>query len=386
MKIIKTATKVPIIATVICAVLLQGCSSNNINTTSSNSSIETVDYGQLDVDIDQSNHSFSIKCESVNKDLCLQGKLLTFDHPKTVDVYKIIPFDEEPELFYNPIKEYKRVWFQALTILMGQAVIYSDGTVGTDRLSRDERNSVIKSMERVDSSDIKQMEIIKAALPNATFSDYALRYTYPAIKSDLYQISTFDKKLKRETLADTIKDRSFDYYVIRRSINGIVVGMPYNIDTRYVNYNKVKKEETSIYSEDWKMFYDGVNIYEVHTNDKATEKDIEIYLKDQPVLTFEQAMSKASPTITQMLTDSAKGIKDTHIYAAELVYLTVQVSDMRNVDYYNDYNRVPASYDAYLYPFWAIYILSNQTAAGEDIADHRPLLVNAVTGEVLICN
>ena len=53
MKIIKTATKVPIIATVICAVLLQGCSSNNINTTSSNSSIETVDYGKLDIDIDQ---------------------------------------------------------------------------------------------------------------------------------------------------------------------------------------------------------------------------------------------------------------------------------------------------------------------------------------------
>lgn len=210
-----------------------------------------------------------------------------------------------------------------------------------------------------------------------------MRYTYPVTSSDLYDIRTFDSVRKKEVTADIIKERPFDYYVIRRTFDGIIVGTPENLYTHYAKCDAVKKEETFISSGDWNMFYDGTDIYEVHENNKATVNDIEVYQSNQPILSIEQALKKAAPTLYRFISDSEK---ETRIYAVELVYLTVQVSDMSNVDYYND-DYIPRNNDvAYLYPYWVVYIHSDYMSVGVDEADHRPLLINAITGEEIVCN
>lgn len=360
--------------------LIQGCSVKEIDNSTSNQPTE-VEFEKLKVEIDNDNHSFILKSDELNKEM--KGMILTYEHPDTANIYRIVPYDEEPSLFYNPIKDWQRVWFQALPILNGQTNISLDGTVGNERLSRLERKSVIDSMTKLDATDFKQLELIKTAYPNASFGNYVLRYTYPAITSDLYELRTFDLVRKKEVNADVIKERSFDYYVIRRSIDGITVGTAENLDLHYVKYDADTKEETFVSSEAWKMFYDGTDVYEVHNNDKAAVNDIKIYKNDLPVLPIEQALKKATPTIYRLLSDSGK---ETRIYAIELVYLTVQVSDMSNVDYYND-EYIPRNTDeAYLYPYWVVYIHSNYITVGVDEADHRPLLINAITGEVIVCN
>lgn len=365
---------------VVGAVLLQSCSVKNVDNSATTQPAE-VEFEKLKVEIDKDNHLFILKSEELNQEF--KGKILTYDYPNTANVYKIVPYSGESVLFYNPIKDWQRVWFQALPILNGQTNIALDGTVGNDRLSRLERKSVIDSLTRVDAADFKYFEIIKTAYPNVVFGNYVLRYTYPVTSSDLYDIRTFDSVRKKEVNADVIKERSFDYYVIRRSIDGITVGTAENLDLHYVKYDAGTKEETFVSSEAWKMFYDGTDVYEVHNNDKAAVNDIKIYKNDLPVLPIEQALKKATPTIYRLLSDSGK---ETRIYAIELVYLTVQVSDMSNVDYYND-EYIPRNTDeAYLYPYWVVYIHSNYITVGVDEADHRPLLINAITGEVIVCN
>ena len=365
---------------VVGTVLLQSCSVKNVDNSATTQPAE-VEFEKLKVEIDKDNNLFILKSEELNQEF--KGMILTYDYPNTANVYKIVPYSGESVLFYNPIKDWQRVWFQALPILNGQTNIALDGTVGKDRLSRLERKSVIESLTRVDVADFKHFEIIKTAYPNVTFGNYVLRYTYPVTSSDLYDIRTFDLIRKKEVTADIIKERPFDYYVIRRTFDGIIVGTPENLYTHYDKYDAVKKEETYISSENWNMYYDGTDIYEVHDNDKATVNDIEVYQSDQPILSLEQALKKAAPTLYRFISDSEK---ETKIYAVELVYLTVQVSDMSNVDYYN-VEYIPRNNDvAYLYPYWVVYIHSDYMSMGFDEADHRPLLINAITGEVIVCN
>ncbi len=376
----KKTTLAIVIMTLIAAMLMQGCK-GEITDNSSETQPSSIEYEQLKIDIDNENHCFVIKKDDSNIEM--KGMILTYDHPDTANVYKIVPYDEEPEIYYNPIKEWQRVEFQPLTILNGFPVHYLDGTFGDARLSRSERKGVIDSLTRINAPDFGRMEKIKTSCPNAVFSDYVIRYTYPATDTDLYELTTFDLIRKTEVTVDFIKEKPIDYYVIRRSVGGITVGTPSNIYTHYEKYDDKKKEETLIFNEEWKFLYDGKDLYEIHTNDKATEKNIKVYQSDLPVLPVEQAFKKAAPSINRILSDSQK---ETWIYAAELVYLTVQLTDVSNIDY-NNANYIPRSRnEGYWYPFWVIYTHSNFMSVGADEADHRPLLVNAITGEVILCN
>ncbi len=175
-----------------------------------------------------------------------------------------------------------------------------------------------------------------------------------------------------DTVLDHVKDRQINYFVIRRSIDGIPVGVPELVESDYDVYDKNDNYVRLIASEEYKMFYDGQSIYEVHNNAKATEKTIQVYLKDRNILSLEDAVGKVAVHISDLLSDSVRSGNETYIYAIELVYIS-------DVQFDKDHK-----YEGYLYPFWVIYVHSNYMSAGYDIADSYSLLVNAVTGEVYV--
>ncbi len=342
-------------------------------------------YDLLTIEIDSDNQLFTIRCIETGEDLSFKGLLLTYNCPDRANIYKIIRFDEDPESFYNPIKEWQRVWFQSAALLMGNPE-YRNDMSGYDQLSRSERISIINSTTRLNTMDLSQMNIIKSAFPEDDFCDYVLKSTFPPVETTIYEIFTYDTRLNKTLIADRIINRSFDYYVVRRSINGITVGLPSSIYVHYVNYDALDRIETSIYSDSYSMYYDNKDVYEVHSNNRVNTSTLELYSENRPILSFEDAMIKATPAIYQYISDAETNNKEIYIYAVELVYLTIQKSDMSDVDYYHDETIYYNSYEEFLYPFWAIYVHNNYICAGEDLADHQPLLVNAITGEVVLCN
>lgn len=339
---------------------------------------------ELNIVIDQNNHTYAIWSEKIDKDLYLEGKLLSYDYPETASVYKVNPSDDVSKILYIPIENWTDVFFQSRTLLTGYKILNED-TQSYDRLSFSDRDSVNYSTIRLDTFEVNQIETINKAFPDAFWGKYILRSTYPSVSSSLYEIKTVDTQLRKDVIVDTITDRSFDYYVIRRSIDGIVVGLPGNVDMNYEMYNKVDDIKTSIFSENHIMLYDGTDIFEVHSN-KSNEQDVELYLKDQPLLSFEDAFDKSSPYIYQLLSDSVWENRDTYIYAAELVYMTVREYDLENVSGTHDRFSVSDSYEMYYWPFWVFYVHSNYMTAGYECADRHPILVNAITGEVVLCN
>ena len=385
---------------VLCALIAQGCSDNNsanqslagiplsggsTETTESsaeNSAITGNDYEQLRIETDQDNHSFAIKYIKAGKDYQLDGRMLTYEYPETANVYRIIPSYEDKNVQFNPVEGWTDCWFQAYCSLT--CIIGHNSETGTDEvLSRAERNSVNDSMVRLDNADYKQMAKIRSAFPEAVFGDYTLRFTYPPTNTDLYEINYINPYNRRDNILDTIKGRPFDYYVTRRVIDGITVGLPANADASYLRYDNENNQTTTIENEEWIEFYDGKDIYEVHCY-RANEKDTEVYLKSKPVISVEQAFDKAKPIIIDRLSEN----KETHIYAAELVYLVVTVYDMSN-EIFSDEKTTSDTYETYLYPFWVFYMHSNYKAMGFDSADRDPVIVNAITGESIdpcVCN
>ena len=379
---------------VLCALIAQGCFDNNSanqslagiplsggNTVTTESSAENpaisgTEYEQLRIETDQDNHSFAIKYIKAGKEYQLDGKLLTYGYPETANVYRIIPSYEDRNVQFNPVEGWTDCLFQAyssLTCLIGH-----NSETGTEEvLSKAERNSVNDSMVRLDNADYKQMAKIRSAFPEAVFGDYTLRFTYPPTNTDLYEIDYDNPSNRRDYILDTIKGRPFDYYVTRRVIDGIIVGLPANADLFCLRYDKAMKQTTVIDNEQYIQFYDCEDIYEVHCY-RANEKDTEVYLKSKPVMSVEQAFDKAKPIIIERLSEN----KETHIYAAELVYLVVTVYDMSN-EIFSDEKTTSDTYETYLYPFWVFYMHSNYKAMGSDSADRDPVIVNAITGEAI---
>lgn len=400
MKHFDKAKRTIVIMVVLCALIAQGCSDNNsanqslagiplsggsTETTESsaeNSAITGNDYEQLRIETDQDNHSFAIKYIKAGKDYQLDGRMLTYEYPETANVYRIIPSYEDKNVQFNPVEGWTDCWFQAYCSLT--CIIGHNSETGTDEvLSRAERNSVNDSMVRLDNADYKQMAKIRSAFPEAVFGDYTLRFTYPPTNTDLYEINYINPYNRRDNILDTIKGRPFDYYVTRRVIDGITVGLPANADASYLRYDNENNQTTTIENEEWIEFYDGKDIYEVHCY-RANEKDTEVYLKSKPVISVEQAFDKAKPIIIDRLSEN----KETHIYAAELVYLVVTVYDMSN-EIFSDEKTTSDTYETYLYPFWVFYMHSNYKAMGFDSADRDPVIVNAITGESIdpcVCN
>ena len=389
-------------------ILLNGCSGNiyednsakqtlttiplNIDESSNDSQIilsESVDDTmlgncELSITIDQYNHTYTIQSESIDKNLYWEGNILSYDYPETASIYKVNPSNDESKILYNPIENCPQVFFQSRTLLTGYKK-FNEDTQSYDRLSLSERNSVNYSTIRLSTSEFKQIKTINDAFPDMSFGEYILRSTYPAVSSSLYEIKMVDTQSRKDVIVDTIIDRSFDYYVIRRSIDGIVVGLPGNVDMNYETYNNADDNKIQIFSESQIMFYDGMDIFEVHSN-KANEHDVELFLKDQPLLSFEDALDRSSPYIYQLLSDSVRESVDTHIYAAELVYMTVQEYDLGNVIGPHDRHSVSDNFEMYYWPFWIFYVHSNYMTAGGECADRHPILVNAITGEVVLCN
>ena len=394
MKHFDKAKRTIVIMAVLCALIAQGCSDNNSanqslagiplsggNTEETESSAEKsaisgTDYEQLRIETDQDNHSFAIKYIKAGKEYQLDGKLLTYGYPETANVYRIIPSYEDASVHYNPVEGWTDCLFQAYSSLT--CIIGHNSETGTEEvLSKAERNSVNDSMVRLDNADYKEMAKIRTAFPEAVFGDYTLRFTYPPTNTDLYEIDYDNPSNRRDYILDTIKGRPFDYYVTRRVIDGIIVGLPANADLFCLRYDKAMKQTTTIENEEWIEFYDGRDIYEVHCY-TANKKDTEVYLKSKPVMSVEQAFDKAKPIIIERLSEN----KETHIYAAELVYLVVTVYDMSN-EIFSDEKTTSDTYETYLYPFWVFYMHSNYKAMGSDSADRDPVIVNAITGETI---
>ena len=378
--------KIAITTILVGSLFMQGCTGSAGDNAPTDQSNSNIDNGKINIEIDQANHVFVITSKELGADFRQEGKILTYSYPETANVYKIFPYDNYQDTFiYNPIKEWKVSSFQATILMLGHKA-YKNNKEGKDSLSRAERISVLNSLTRVNVADFKEMDKIKAGYSDAVFADYVVKYTFPATKKDLYEITHFDLKLNYDTVLDDVKDRPLDYYVIRRSINGITVGLPKCVDLWYEKYDSESKIGKQICSEAGKMFYDGTNIYEVHNNANAKENDLEIYLKDQPVMSPEKALNMVATNIYDSLSYSSEIGGKTSVYAVELVYLTVMTSDFGDVDYYNDPIVYWDNDKAYIYPFWVIYKHDNYMSVGEDIAEHKPMLVNAITGEVIICD
>ena len=90
------------------------------------------------------------------------------------------------------------------------------------------------------------------------------------------------------------------------------------MDIFYLRYNSELKQTTTIENDYYTQFYDGKDIYEVHCC-LDNQKDAEVYMKDKPVLSIEQAFEKAKPMIINRLSEG----KESHIFAAEMAYLAV---------------------------------------------------------------
>lgn len=71
------------------------------------------------------------------------------------------------------------------------------------------------------------------------------------------------------------------------------------------------------------------------------------FLKDQPLLSFEDALDRSSPYIYQLLSDSVRESVDTYIYATELVYMTVRKYDLGNVSRPHDRHSVSDNFEMY---------------------------------------
>ncbi|MCR4702850.1 MAG: hypothetical protein K5665_04190 [Saccharofermentans sp.] len=371
MKKDKQLQRIIVIMTVIISILFTGCSVRLEENNTTNSSLSIVECGQTLAEIDSNNYTFTIKYEDGEEKQYLEGVMFTQECPKTANVYKVISFDED--LFENPINLWKRVLFQSERLLDGQFETDVDSSKQV-QLSRSEREDVIKSTTRIISSDFEQASVIQNSFSDVVFSDYMVKITFPAISTSLYTITSYDTDLDKEIYVDTIKNRALNLYVTRQSIGGINVGIPSTLNGRYEDYDDKNKMETLIFDSANKMFYDGIDIYEVHTNDKKMEP----YLNDQPIISFEQAMEKALPDISLIISDSTDKEKELHIYAAELAYLTIVLSDMSN-------GQTRDTNNMFFYPFWVIYVQSNYLCVGEDIAENKPVLVNAITGDVYVC-
>lgn len=363
-------TAATVMLTMIGSMLLNGCSGSIKGSSSSSKDIMTVEYNNFSMEFDYTNYTFVIRSNDGDKNKSWEGKLLTHDCPKTANVYKAEPWENSNVPFHNPIKDWHLILFQSDVLLMGGSVI--NNATSDDQLRRAERIGVINSLTRINTSDLEMINTIKSGYPNVTFSDYILKCTYPPVHSDIYELTEFDVMRNVDTVLDHVKDRQIDYFVIRRSIDGIPVGVPGFIASDYEVYDKNDNYVRKIASEEHKMLYDGQNIYEVHNNARATEKTIQVHLKDRNLLTLEEAVGKVATPISELLSDSVRSGKETNIYAIELVYLS---------DVQFDKNH---KYEGYLYPFWVIYVHSNYMSAGYDIADSYSLLVNAVTGEVYV--
>ena len=380
-------TAAAVMLTMIGVMLLSGCKGRSDYSNSTDQINTTIDNGKINIEIDQTNHVFVITSNELGEDFRQEGKILTYSYPETANVYRITPFDNyQSSALYNPIKEWKSASFQVWALTEGQNV-YKNNVEGEDSLCRTERIGLINSLMRIDTKDFKQMNVIKSGYSDAVFGDYVVKYTFPATKKDLYEVTHFDLKLNYDVVLEDVKDRPLDFFIIRRSIDGITVGLPSNaIEPFYEKYDAKSKIMKYIYSEEGKIFYDGESVYEVHNNSDAKPDDLEIYLKDQPILSLEKALNQSAQSIYNSLSYSARTGGDTHFYAVELVYLTIGTSDCSNGDYENA-SMYTIDYDnACIYPFWVIYMLDNIVVASHDVAQIQPILVNAITGEVIICD
>ncbi len=339
-------------------------------------SSEGTNESPLDIVIDNADSSFSICKES--EGIVIEGDIFTHDFPITADVYRLGPSEYDWEASYEPIVGWRNVFFQPINLMLALPVFNEDMTE-YDQLSRTEIDSAIDSITLLYDSEVEAIDSIRSGFPELVFDDQIIRMTFPAITSGLYNVKTFDSDSGEETVVDTITDREFDYYGIRQSIDGIPVGIPSWSDCSYRDYDDEAKIETYICSDESRMFYDGTDIYEIHDGEHETES----YLQDQPIISFEEAMTLAAPSFDDLLSDSAIREGEVRIYAAELVYLCVQKSDMSNVDYYHDDYIVYENYECYLYPFWIFYVQYNYIDAGMECGDTRPILVNAITGDVI---
>lgn len=379
--------KIVITTILVGSLFMQGCTGSAGDNAPTDQSNSNIDNGKINIEIDQANHVFVITSKALGADFRQEGKILTYSYPETANVYRIRPFDNnQSSALYNPIKEWKSASFQVWALTEGQNV-YKNNVEGKDSLCRTERIGLINSLMRIDAKEFKQMNVIKSGYSDAVFADYIVKYTFPATKKDLYEVTHFDLKLNYNVVLEDVKDRPLDFFIIRRSIDGITVGLPSNaIEPFYEKYDAKSKIMKYIYSEEGKIFYDGESVYEVHNNSDAKPDDLEIYLKDQPILSLEKALNQSAQSIYNSLSYSARTGGDTHFYAVEMVYLAVGTSDFSNVDYENA-SMYSIDYDnACIYPFWVIYMLDNIVVASHDVAQIKPILVNAVTGEVVFCD
>ncbi len=394
----KPHAKALIVITIAGTMLLQGCSISTSESSSSAHTLATISLtpdvetettaessvdanesfsetepnDRLSVDIDQNAHTFVISYEGYDANEYLEGVILTYDHPDTAKVYRIIPSEEETDPFYNAISEWQMGRFPVLELLLG----YEQGQSYT-HLSRSEINSVLDSLARIDISDIDSIDTITEAFPDVVFNDYALKETFPAVESHLYQVAVFDESIGEERIADTIIGRDLDHYLIRQALDGIPIGAPSDVEVEYYYSDDEHTTTTRIINDYYKMYYDGANVYEIFT----INNDLENKQEQQTLLSFEQAIDFATPAISDILDEASNNDWEAHIYAAELVYLMVLDSDY--IDFDSDVSISHNNDESYLSPFWVIYVHTNQVISGSECVSRKAILINAITGEVL---
>lgn len=359
--------------------LSESTNESTAESTSETSALE--DEHHLDIEVNEEEHTFVIHADNdvLDEDLC--GSILTYSNPTTAPVYKI-NHDMNDHWLYNPFSEWQYANFAGGMLLLGDGSYNEDGTEFI-QLSIEEVNSVIDSLTRVDADDFEQMDIIESAFPDANFSDYVLRSTFPPISSDLYLVSSFDEELGEEVIIDTVRDREINLYIVRQNLSGIPLGLP--IDIYWGGFNYYDADDECIYascSYAFNMYYDGTDVYEIHTD----ESELEIFAEDLSVLTLDEAFELANSAIYDRLF-SWKMYENfnTRIYEAELIYLPLNMVEISNEEYESDMRYSLIDDDNwYLYPCWAFYIHYSYTNPEADGSNRGVIIINAVNDDVYL--
>ena len=372
-----------VLTAMICALLLQGCSAGTGGESGSSVTLSTISLNNDASEVTSAIVTFAAAEEStkatenVSDDIeVLDEILLTHNIPQTANVYRVISRDKEIMPCDNPVSSMQMVEFQSFPLMRGDKV-YNDDFTESSQLSHENLSGIVDSYTNLDGSEVEKMGAITDAFPDSVWCDYVIRSTFPAVTSDLYQIVSWDAT-GDVIVADTVMERPLDLYVIRPSVDDIPIGAPYDAGVGYGRYDSDEEREFRIVDEQRYMFYDNESIYEVH----ADCTNVELYLHEQPILTFEQAIDVAVPTLSELFNESQKNNWETRVYAVELVYLETSESYISNADYYGEGSFTRSSCENYLYPFWVIYTHTNCYVAGTESAYRRSVMVNAVTGEV----
>ena len=361
--------KARIVVSILIGLLITSClHANDSNTedesiidytgeTTVNNPTEQSNLHELEFVYDHSTLHFSGVIPEYDESIVIDGQVLNGYDIETLNVYR--PLWNNSNFEYLNCEEWQNAFLDTLQIVHGDT--YS---VDVEPWGVEEAYEYNQSLQLLSVDSVGVEEKLEALYPDTDFGDYVICRSLPAVTSDLYQIYGLDDDHNR-MIIDVVVNRDIDIYLIRESIDGIPIGVAYDMDCSISVVDNNGNLNEQILSYFPQMYYDGSNIYEIAT---LNEEQYEIVYRDCHIISFEDALATIEPELLSIANDTWFVNNKTYIYAAELVYITDHI-------FSND--------DYMLYPYWFFYCHINGGEGDLRSMQRRAIVVNAITGELL---